>query len=254
MKPKTISAITFSLFLAGSMLVSSCKHEPIIQPSTPLTDNQGGNGSNGNGNNGNGDLSTCDPDTVYFQNDILPLFVSKCAMTSGCHSSDHPQEGIVLNSYSNIINTGNIRAFDVMHGKIYKVITTTDVGDRMPRSPNPPLASAEIDRIAKWINQGALNNACNAGAGCDTSNVTFAGTIAPLLSSKCTGCHNAVTHGANINLATYNGVYAVAVNGRLSGAVNHNYGFVPMPQGTAKLQDCQLAQIRIWIQNGSLNN
>ena len=39
--------------------------------------------------------SNCNPDTVYFQNTILPLVVSSCA-TTGCHDQKSHKDGVVL--------------------------------------------------------------------------------------------------------------------------------------------------------------
>jgi len=248
---KTNTHIIALLFFSSVALFSSCKHEPMVLPASDSPVNSTDNG-NSNGNQGN--TSTCDPDSVYFQNVILPLFVTNCAV-SNCHDAQTHKEGIVLDSYINIMMTGDIRAFDPNHGKIYRYITTTNTDDRMPPSPRNALSPTDAGLIAKWINQGALNNACYGGNdNCDTSNVTYSGTIAPLLQSRCTGCHSGSYPGGNINLTAHSGVQAVALNGHLLGSINHNYGYSAMPKNLSKLPDCQIAQVRIWIENGSLNN
>lgn len=255
MKPQI--KFTLPLLFSVAVMIGACKHEPMVVParSSDATNAGHTNGNNTNNNDGNsGNTVVCAPDTAYFQNDILPLFVSNCAMTA-CHDAQTHQTGIVLDSYNNIIATGNVRAFDVNHGKIYESLTTGDIGDRMPPSPRPSLTPDKINLITKWINQGALNNVCNAGGGaCDTTHVTYAGIVAPLLQAHCTGCHNSASPGGNINLTSYAGVQPVALNGHLLGSVNHDAGFSAMPKNITKLADCQISQIRIWIQNGSLND
>jgi mono/diheme cytochrome c family protein len=75
-----------------------------------------------------------------------------------------------------------------------------------------------------------------------------------LINTYCKGCHNPNSLGGSIDLSAYNGVKAVAINGRLMGSINHASGFVAMPQGGNKLQDCQIQQVEKWIQAGSPNN
>ena len=134
-----------------------------------------------------------------------------------------------------------------------EAITTSDPDDRMPPAPSPTMTSAQINLIQNWISQGALNNLCTAG-NCDTSNVTYSGVIVPLMQNQCIGCHNTGNPRGGVNLETYAGVQSVALDGRLFGSVNWDTGISAMPKNTNKMADCEIAQIRIWIQNGSQNN
>jgi hypothetical protein len=90
---------------------------------------------------------------------------------------------------------------------------------------------------------------------CDTANVTFAGTISILLSNNCLSCHSnstAASFGNNIRLENYADV--VSQNQRILGAIRHDQGYFPMPQGGAKLNDCLITQFSIWVNKGSPNN
>jgi uncharacterized membrane protein len=231
------------------LLMESCKHTPLgtedISEVIPVN-----NDSTGNEGNGGSNEISCDPDSVYFDNTILPLFISNCAK-SGCHDAASAQDGIILNSYSNIINTGDIEPFNTNAGDIVEKITESDPDDRMPPPPIAPLTQPQINSIVQWINQGAQNNHCDQ---CDTLNVTYSGKIKPILDGKCTGCHSGSSPSGGISLSAYNGVQAVALNGRLFGAVNHSAGFVPMPQGGNKLPQCEIDAIRIWTDAGAPNN
>lgn len=90
---------------------------------------------------------------------------------------------------------------------------------------------------------------------CDTSNVTYVNTVAPLMqSSGCISCHSGGAPSGNIALDTYNGVRAVAVNGKLYGAISHSSGFSPMPEGGTKMSQCNINRIKAWIDAGSNNN
>ncbi len=95
----------------------------------------------------------------------------------------------------------------------------------------------------------------SAGNSCDTTNVTFSGVVKPIIDAKCAtaGCHiNAAASG--IDLSNYAGVAHIANDGDLMGAITHNGVFSPMPKGMAKLDDCTIAKIRVWVNAGAPNN
>jgi hypothetical protein len=89
---------------------------------------------------------------------------------------------------------------------------------------------------------------------CDTTSVTYALTIEPLMVSKCVGCHSTASASGSINLEGYNNVKAQADNGNLLGTVSHSAGFSAMPKNEPKLPDCQIQAIQIWINNGAQND
>lgn len=90
--------------------------------------------------------------------------------------------------------------------------------------------------------------------GCDTSNVTYSVTIAGIMTSNCNSCHSGSTPSGNLKTDNYTDLKTIADNGKFWGAVNHETGFSPMPKDRPQLSDCDLRKIRIWIDNGSLNN
>jgi hypothetical protein len=87
--------------------------------------------------------------------------------------------------------------------------------------------------------------------GCDTINVTYSGSVAPILNDLCVSCHSS---SSSIKLDSYENVKIRVDNGSLIGTINHQSGFQPMPQGGAKLDDCRLTIISKWIENGAPNN
>jgi hypothetical protein len=187
---------------------------------------------------------------VCFESQILPLFQSNCAK-SGCHDAASHQDGYVFDSYANIVKK-DVRPGRADNSKVYEVLFET--GDKkMPRPPTPDLTTAQKALIGKWINEGAKNTV-NCGTSCDSSQFKYGANIAPLLSTYCLGCHSGATPSGGINLSTYTGVRTVAISGRLVGAVSHAPGYSPMPKNAGKLSDCQIAQIRKWVNAGSLNN
>jgi hypothetical protein len=88
---------------------------------------------------------------------------------------------------------------------------------------------------------------------CDTTNVTYSGTISLIMSGNCNSCHGGSSPQANIKTDSYTDLKIVVDNGKFWAAVNHESAF-PMPKDLPKLSDCDLSKIRIWIDGGALNN
>jgi hypothetical protein len=98
-------------------------------------------------------------------------------------------------------------------------------------------------------------NSTGAGGVCDTVGiVSYSQKVVPILQTACYSCHTVANPSGGIAMATYATDKAIAVNGKLYGSINHAAGFSPMPKGAGKLNSCQLATIKKWIDNGSLNN
>jgi hypothetical protein len=94
----------------------------------------------------------------------------------------------------------------------------------------------------------------NSSLTCDTSDYTFSGKVTAILRTNCYSCHTQSFAAGNISLDNYAGVKIVADNGKLRGSLNHQAGFVPMPQNQPKLSDCDLLIITKWLENGSTSN
>jgi len=92
----------------------------------------------------------------------------------------------------------------------------------------------------------SLNNSC------DTTNVTYSGTIVPILNNSCLGCHSAAANGGSALLNTYNEVVAKAP--RITGSIKQLSGFSAMPKGGGKISSCSITQWDIWVRKGMLNN
>jgi cytochrome c5 len=88
---------------------------------------------------------------------------------------------------------------------------------------------------------------------CDTANVTYSQTIAPIMTQSCNVCHSTTVATAGIVTDNYDALRVIAVNGSLSAAVNHTGPF-PMPKDGEKLSDCNLARITKWVDSGTPNN
>lgn len=231
------SVVLAALFM---LVLYACRHE-ILNPGTA------GGGTGGGGGNPL-PVSNCNPDTVYFANQVMPIISSNCTM-SGCHDNITHADGVNLTTYTQIIKY--VKPGNPGGSKLYTVLNKSG-GDRMPPPPKAALTAEQKALIQKWINQGAKNNSCIAA--CDTAVFTFSGAVKKIMDAKCAGCHNPANLGGNIDLSTYNGVKAVALNGKLYGSVAQQSGYSPMPKNSTKLSDCEIRQIQKWITAGSLNN
>ncbi|MDQ6758039.1 MAG: hypothetical protein M3004_14030 [Bacteroidota bacterium] len=89
---------------------------------------------------------------------------------------------------------------------------------------------------------------------CDTTKVTYSGSIIPVLSGNCTGCHSGPNAPNGIAVDNYKAVKSLVNNGMLIGVINHDPGFDFMPKNSPKLDACSISKIRIWIKNGAQNN
>lgn len=234
------SVLGITVLLLGLM---SCQHDLIIieQPPTDGTDSTDTSGN------------TCDPDSIYFAKDVLPILATSCAL-SGCHDAQSHEHGVALIDYSRTISTGQVRAYNPSNSKLYRSLLENGE-DKMPPPPRTPLTSEQISIIKKWIEQGAQNLTCNPdAAGCETANVKFSTFIQPLIVNRCQGCHNNASTGGNIFLRNYAEIKATALNGSLYGSVSHAAGYSAMPKVGARLSSCELAKIQAWIDAGAQQN
>lgn len=199
----------------------------------------------------------CDPDTVYFQNTVLPLLQSSCG-TTGCHDPITHEHDVILTSYYYVMQTAEVQPFQPEESKLWEVIANDFVSNRMPPAPAPPLSSNQKQIIYEWIQQGALNNYCE-NEPCDSVNVTFSGTVFPIIQNNCYGCHSGSTPGGGISLTNYNQIKTAGIippgnAGSLLGVITWTSGNMPMPQNGNKLSVCNIAKIRKWIDDGMPDN
>lgn len=198
-------------------------------------------------------VRSCDPDTVYFERDLLPILNSNCAL-SGCHDAQSAQDGVILNNYINTLATADVRPGDPDGSDLYEVLVEDDPDKQMP--PGDPLAQSQIDLVFRWIAQGAQDLSCGDTTivQCDTSQVSFSGFVSPLIQLHCQGCHSGNNPGGGVSLQDHGTIASAAASGRLYGAMAHLQGYSPMPQGTSRRPDCELAKLKAWIEAGSPNN
>lgn len=92
------------------------------------------------------------------------------------------------------------------------------------------------------------------GQVCDTTNVSYSTVVAPILQTRCNGCHGGAFPSAGIDLTTHENVFIYANGGGLLGSIRHESGFSPMPKSAPKIPFCEINKISAWINNGAPNN
>jgi mono/diheme cytochrome c family protein len=182
---------------------------------------------------------------ICFERDILPIFNSKCAM-SGCHDAGTAAEGYDLSNYSKIVGDG------IVKGKPGKSEIYEEIEDgEMPPKGYTKLTDAEKQMLYDWIADGAKNG-INCAVKCDSAVSGFTAVIQPMMTKYCGGCHAYPNASAQVELSGYIGVKN-AINQGLLKSLDHS-GYYPMPKGGAKLSDCEINQVRNWIQRGAPND
>lgn len=133
------SKVFFPLIAILVFLVVQCRHEP---DKVPVTGNP------------------CHPDTVYFQRQILPVLLSSCAY-AGCHDANTAMDDVILDSYTNVVNTADVKPGNPDGSDLYEVLVEDRPEKRMPPPPLPSLPDEHIAMIRKWINHGAQDLICD---------------------------------------------------------------------------------------------
>ncbi|MFK7950038.1 MAG: hypothetical protein AB8G11_20780 [Saprospiraceae bacterium] len=221
------------LIIGLVVTVFSCTTEPIIP--------QGFNGEMPNGD--------CVPGVISFEQEILPLLVSNCAMR-GCHDAITAEDNVVLIDYESIMR--EVTPYDVNDSELYESMVETG-DDIMPPPPASPFSEEKLKLIRDWINQGAKNTTCSTG--CDsTVTSTFAAVVYPIVETNCVGCHNATRADGGVRLHTHAEIVTYVNSGSFMGTIEHQTGYPVMPTSGVKLSDCDISLLNQWIANGALND
>ena len=240
----------FILSLVLILTISGCQHD-IINPSLAVSKDSivvvvpPANGGSTGGTTG----TTTPPvsDTVCFNSEVLPLYVSYCG-SAGCHDVTSHRESVITTSYSYIMN--GIRSKNPGSSKYYTII-----GNGMPPKSSPQMSSANTATILKWINQGALNTSCTNT--CDTTQFGYTNAVQTILANNCGGCHGTKPGSANVYLGDYASAkaYITANKTLFLNAINHSTTLTAsqrMPP-SAKMIDCKILQVQKWIDKGYPN-
>ena len=98
---------------------------------------------------------------VDYQTQIQTIFNSNC---TSCHVNGGAYYGgLDLSTYANVMTGGNsgavITPFDHANSYLWQRVNNGE----MPPGTNPDLSASQIDLIALWINEGALENPVYTG-------------------------------------------------------------------------------------------
>ena len=179
-------------------------------------------------------------DSICYTEVVEPLLLANCSR-SGCHNDTTRQKGISVASYHSLISS-------ISGELLLKCIK--DTGElRMPPDPSPHLTDTQIAVIQQWVKEGMKFNIDCMGP-CDTSKITYSITIKNIMKNSCNGCHCSSTP----ILLSYDSVHYYVNNGKFLGSIMHTGSCLPMPDKLPKLPECQIKQIKKWVDAGAPNN
>ena len=97
--------------------------------------------------------NTCDTATVTFAQDILPILNASCNISGGCHDA----AGMATSGY-------NFTTYDGIQSQATTDILINDINgtpssrhNAMPKNL-PKISDCDINKMTRWVNQGAQNN------------------------------------------------------------------------------------------------
>ena len=90
---------------------------------------------------------------------------------------------------------------------------------------------------------------------CDTLNVTYSGTVAPIIEQNCFECHsNANVQLSLIPLEGYSNLIVKINDGKLVRAIRHDNNVSAMPKDRPALEECDILKIEKWVSLGAPDN
>jgi WD40 repeat protein len=96
---------------------------------------------------------------VSYYKDVRPILQQAC---QGCHQPARPQGGYVMTSHADLLKAGDSGKQGVTPGKpdgseVVRQITPVREKAAMPKG-RPPLSSAEVALISRWVSEGAKDD------------------------------------------------------------------------------------------------
>lgn len=89
---------------------------------------------------------------------------------------------------------------------------------------------------------------------CDTTIVSFAADVLPLITQQCGSCHSASVQTAGLVLTNHTNIAEAMNNRPLLDRVNKTPGDAQLMPPGGKLTPCQIATLTAWKNQGLLNN
>lgn len=237
-------------------------------------------------------LGKPDPTLVSFAKEIAPILNSKCGE---CHGGDDPKGRLNLSTIAAMKQGGQSRLPLVVpknpnQSSLLLRLVTQNPAQRMPKGSKDPLSDSDIQKVFKWISQGASFDGAaedvplaelastrpaaggNAPKKVDNSpvvinkatgseKISFTKQIAPSIVNLCIGCHGGNTPRSGLNLTTFEGMMRGGESGRVIVPGNLDAsrlwqlvgaGEQPrMPQGQLRITRKFHADLREWILEGA---
>ncbi|MBI1842028.1 MAG: PD40 domain-containing protein, partial [Verrucomicrobia bacterium] len=188
---------------------------------------------------------------ISFYKDIRPILQANC---QGCHQPAKAKGGYVITDYDRLLQAGDSKEKPVVGGQpnashLVKQITPVKGEAEMPKG-KPPLATYEIEKINRWIAEGATDDTpSNARQRYDADHPPVY-TRAPVIASldyspdgkliAVAGFHEVLLHNAD----------GSGIAGRLIGLSDRVQSLRFSPDGkqlaVAAGQPSRLGEIQIW--------
>jgi dipeptidyl aminopeptidase/acylaminoacyl peptidase len=107
-------------------------------------------------------LENRDASAISFRKQIAPILLKQC---QGCHGAEKSKGKYRLDSFDRMTKAGESKTAPIIAGKsdqshLYRLITTVDEDDRMPKKADP-LPAGQIALIKRWIDEGAKFDAAD---------------------------------------------------------------------------------------------
>ena len=127
MSNKMMSSLFIAILLTGIMAMNSCiKNSPVA--------------------------------TISFSKDIIPIFITSCAISGSCHlGANSTNDNLTLDSagaYASIMAKNLVSTSNPGSSLLFVEVST----GVMPKYPYTKLSSSQQNIILQWITQGAKNN------------------------------------------------------------------------------------------------
>ncbi|MGH7455153.1 MAG: beta-propeller fold lactonase family protein, partial [bacterium] len=99
-------------------------------------------------------------DNIVYSQHVQPLFKKNC-LSSGCHNSADRANGLDLSSWDSLIRGSDFGAVVISENAEHSHLVEHLEGDAQPRMPlnRKPLPREQIEFIARWVDEGARNDA-----------------------------------------------------------------------------------------------
>lgn len=98
--------------------------------------------------------TSCDTTTIKYSTDVAPIITTYCAINGGCH-----------NAAGNSVTGGlDYTVFATLQAQATASLIIADINGTPTRGHNamplnlPPLSQCNINKITRWVNEGAPNN------------------------------------------------------------------------------------------------